>query len=167
MRNVLFASPTVIAWSFIIGGLVILVVELVPRPAPVSKEATEVSWTQAIVVGCAQAVSLIPGVSRSGASIIGGLLAGMDRPTATTFSFYLAIPTLGAATLYDLARSLRGLSSGDLAFLLVGTVVAGIVAWVVIRWLLRYVAHHTLVPFGVYRILAGAVLLALIAAGRV
>jgi undecaprenyl-diphosphatase len=167
MRNVLFASPTVIAWSFIIGGLVILLVELVPRPAPVSKEATEVSWAQAIAVGCAQAVSLIPGVSRSGASIVGGLLVGMDRPTATTFSFYLAIPTLGAATLYDLARSLRGLNRGDLTFLLVGTVVSGVVAWIAIRWLLRYVAHHTLVPFGVYRILAGAALLALIAAGRV
>ena len=142
-------------------------VELVPRAAPVSKEAPDVSWGQAIAIGCAQAVSLIPGVSRSGASIVGGLLVGLDRPTATTFSFYLAIPTLGAATVYDLLRSLRGLSSGDLGFLLVGTVVSGIVAWVAIRWLLRYVAHHTLVPFGVYRILAGAVLLALIATGRV
>jgi undecaprenyl-diphosphatase len=112
-------------------------------------------------------VSLIPGVSRSGASIVGGLLAGMDRPTATAFSFYLAIPTLGAATLYDLARSLRSLSRGDLGFLLVGTVISGVVAWIAIRWLLRYVAHHTLVPFGVYRVVAGAVILALIAAGRV
>jgi undecaprenyl-diphosphatase len=167
MRNVLFASPSVIAWSFIIGGLIILVVELVPRQPPVSKEPTDVSWAQAIAVGCAQAVSLIPGVSRSGASIVGGLLVGMDRPTATAFSFYLAIPTLGAATLYDLARSLRSLSRGDLGFLLVGTVVSGVVAWIAIRWLLRYVAHHTLVPFGVYRVLAGAVILALIAAGRV
>src|SRR5919199_3382254 len=164
MRNVLFASPTVIAWSFIIGGLIILVVELVPRPAPVSKEATDVSWAQAIAVGCAQAVSLIPGVSRSGASIVGGLLAGMDRPTATTFSFYLAIPTLGAATLYDLARSLRDLNSGDLAFLLVGTLVAGVVAWFSIGWLPRYIAHHTFVPFGVYRVLAGLVVLGLVAA---
>src|SRR5919202_5985450 len=167
IRSALFTSPAVIAWSFIIGGLIILVVELVPRPNPVVKEATEVSWSQAIAVGCAQALSLIPGVSRSGASIVGGLLAGMDRPTATTFSFYLAIPTLGAATLYDLARSVRGLSTADLAFLLVGTVVSGVVAWIAIRWLLRYVAHHTLLPFGVYRILAGGALLALIAAGRV
>src|SRR5919206_64673 len=96
----------------------------------------------------------------------GGLLAGMDRPTATTFSFYLAIPTLGAATVYDLYRSLRGLSSGDLAFLLVGTLVSGIVAWIAIRWLLRYVAHHTLVPFGVYRVLAGGGLLAFVGPGR-
>ena len=167
MRTVLFASPTVIAWSFILGGLVILLVELLPRRPPVSKEATEVSWAQAIAVGCAQAVSLIPGVSRSGASIVGGLLVGLDRPAATSFSFYLAIPTLGAATLYDLLRSLRELNRSDTAFLLVGTVVAGVIAWLSIGWLLRYIAHHTFVPFGVYRILAGAALLALVAAGRV
>jgi undecaprenyl-diphosphatase len=167
IRSALFTSPAVIAWSFILGGIVLIAVELAPRPAAATKEATEVSWPQAIAVGLAQALSLIPGVSRSGASIVGGLLAGMDRPTATTFSFYLAIPTLGAATLYDLARSVRGLSTADLAFLLVGTVVSGVVAWIAIRWLLRYVAHHTLLPFGVYRILAGGALLALIAAGRV
>jgi undecaprenyl-diphosphatase len=167
IREVLFTSPAVIAWSFIVGGIVIILVELAPRPAPATKEPTDVSWPQAVGVGFAQALSLIPGVSRSGASIIGGLLAGLDRPTATNFSFYLAIPTLGAATLYDLARSLRGLKPGDFAFLLVGTVVSGVVAWIAIRWLLRYVAHHTLLPFGVYRILAGAALLALIAIGWV
>jgi undecaprenyl-diphosphatase len=123
-----------------------------------------IGWRQALVVGLTQMLALVPGVSRSGATIAGGLLAGLDRPAATAFSFYLAIPTLGAATLYELARSLRELNRSDLAFLLVGALVAGVVAWLSIAWLLRYVAHHTFVPFGIYRVLAGVVVLALAAA---
>ena len=166
IKGALFTSPAVIAWSFIIGGLVLIGVELLPRPTPVTNETLEVSWPQAIAVGFAQVLALVPGVSRSGASIVGGLLVGLDRPAATAFSFYLAIPTLGAATVYELARSLSSLRSNDLLFLVVGTAVAAIVAGTAIRWLLRYVAHHTFVPFGVYRVLAGATLLALLATGR-
>ena len=105
--------------------------------------------------------ALVPGVSRSGHDHR-RLLAGLDRSAATTFSIYLAIPTLGAATLYDLARSIRGLTTSDLAFLVVGTVTTGIVAWLSIGWLLRYVAHNTFVPFGIYRIAAGLIVLALV-----
>src|SRR5947208_17011717 len=115
---------------------------MLPRPAPSTKEETSVTWPQAIAVGFSQALALIPGVSRSGASIIGGLLVGLDRPAATAFSFYLAIPTLGAATLYDLAKSLSSLKQSDVGYLVVGTVVAGVVAGLSIRWLLQYVAHH-------------------------
>jgi undecaprenyl-diphosphatase len=160
IKSQLFTSPAVIAWSFIIGGAVLIGVEYLPRKA-VTHAATAVSWKQAVAIGCAQVAALVPGVSRSGATIVGGLLAGLDRPAATSFSFYLAIPTLGAATLYDLARSFRTLNSGDFAFLLVGTIVAGLVAWLSIGWLLRYVGNHTFVPFGIYRILAGLVVLAL------
>jgi undecaprenyl-diphosphatase len=162
IKSQLFTQPAVIAWSFIIGGVVLIAIEYLPRKV-ITTQATAVSWPQALAIGCAQVVALVPGVSRSGATIVGGLLAGLSRPAATSFSFYLAIPTLGAATLYDLARSVRDLKSGDVAFLLVGTIVAGLVAWLSIGWLLRYVGNHTFIPFGIYRILAGLVLLALIA----
>jgi undecaprenyl-diphosphatase len=104
-------------------------------------------------------------VSRSGSSIVGGMLAGLDRRAATAFSFYLAIPTLGAATIVDLLGSLDQLGAGDIGRLLVGTVVAMIVAWLSIGWLLRYVANHSFVAFGIYRIVAGAVILVLVAMG--
>jgi undecaprenyl-diphosphatase len=162
IKNQLFTSPTVIAWALILGGVVLIAIERLPRPK-ITERADHISWKQAIIVGVAQVASLVPGVSRSGATIVGGMLAGLDRPAATTFAFYLAIPTLGAATLYDLARSIRALNPNDLAFLFVGTVVAGFAAWLSIGWLLRYVAHHTFVPFGIYRILAGAVVLVLVA----
>jgi undecaprenyl-diphosphatase len=161
IKSQLFTSPAIIAWSFIIGGVVLIGVEYLPRRV-VTQKVTAIGWKQALAIGCAQVVALVPGVSRSGATIVGGLLSGLDRPAATAFSFYLAIPTLGAATLYDLARSFRDLNSGDVAFLLVGTIVSGVVAWLSIGWLLRWVGHHTFVPFGIYRILAGLVLLALI-----
>jgi undecaprenyl-diphosphatase len=113
----------------------------------------------------AQLFALIPGVSRSGASIVGGLLSGLDRRAATTFSFYLAIPTLGAATIVDLIGSLHLVTAADLARLLVGTLVAFVVVWLSIGWLLRYVASHSFVAFGIYRIAAGVLILALLAAG--
>ena len=165
IKAVLFASPAVIAWSLILGGIVLILVERRPRRGVITDTPTAITIRQAIVVGLAQATALVPGVSRSGASMVGGLLAGLDRPTATTFSFYLAIPTLGAATLVDLLSSLRLLTSGDLQLLLIGTVVSAIVAGASIHWLLGYVAHHTFVPFGIYRIAVGLLLLGLIALG--
>jgi len=117
------------------------------------------------VIGLAQATALVPGVSRSGASMVGGLLTGLDRPTATAFSFYLAIPTLGAATVVDLLGSLRQLNGENVPLLLIGTVVSAVVAGASIRWLLGYVSRHTFVPFGIYRIAVGLLLLGMIATG--
>jgi undecaprenyl-diphosphatase len=162
IKAVLFTSPLVIAWAFIAGGIVLIGVELIPRKPATTKDVMTLTWRQALAIGLAQVVALVPGVSRSGASIVGGLLVGLDRPSATAFSFYLAIPTLGAATLYDLARSLPKLNSSDIGYLLVGTLVAGVVAGLSIRWLLHYVAHHTFVALGVYRIVAGGLLLVLV-----
>ncbi len=165
IKRVLFTSPAVIAWSLIVGGVVFLVVEWLPRRPVTVRDITRISPIQALGVGIAQVLALIPGVSRSGASIIGGMLGGMDRKTATAFSFYLAIPTLGAATVVDLLGSLGELSAGDLGRLLVGTLVAMVVAWISIGWLLRYVANHSFVAFGIYRIVAGAVILLLLGVG--
>ncbi len=166
IKTVLFASPSVIAWSLILGGVVLILIERIPRrAAPTTTTPTAITLRQAAIVGVAQATALVPGVSRSGASMVGGLLSGMDRPTATAFSFYLAIPTLGAATLVDLASSLGQLTSGDLQLLLIGTAVSAVVAGASIHWLIRYVAHHTFVPFGIYRVGAGLLILVLLSAG--
>ena len=165
IKRVLFTSPAVIAWSLIVGGVVFLVLEWLPRRRVTVRDVTRISPVQALGVGIIQVLALVPGVSRSGASIIGGMLGGMDRKTATAFSFYLAIPTLGAATVVDLLGSLGELSAGDLGRLLVGTLVAMVVAWASIGWLLRYVANHSFVAFGIYRIVAGAVILLLLGMG--
>jgi undecaprenyl-diphosphatase len=161
IKSVLFDSPTVIAWAFIIGGIILILIERWP-PRVKTHEAEQISLGQALAIGVAQVAALIPGASRSGASIVGGMLAGLDRRAATAFSFYLAIPTLGAATLFDLLGSLKDLAPHDGVYLLLGLVVSLIVAWLSIDWLLRYVAHHTFIGFGIYRIAAGIIILALI-----
>jgi undecaprenyl-diphosphatase len=165
IKRVLFASPSIIAWALIIGGVVLIAVERLPKRAPSVQDVEQTSFAQALGIGIAQVLALVPGVSRSGASIVGGMFGGLDRPTATAFSFYLAIPTLGAATLVDLLGSLGQVTASDAARLLVGAVVAGVVAWVSIGWLLRYVAGHSFVAFGIYRIVVGALVLALVAVG--
>ena len=165
IKAVLFETPTVIAWALILGGVLLFAVERLSQRTITSSQLTHISWKQALGIGVAQTFALIPGVSRSGASIVGGMLAGLDRATATRFSFYLAIPTLGAATLVDLLVNLDGLSIRDLSQLLLGTVVALIVAWFSIGWLLRYVSHNGFTTFAVYRMAAGTLILMLVAIG--
>jgi undecaprenyl-diphosphatase len=166
IKQTLFASPALVAAALIAGGVVLIAVERFPRTATTTDLAA-VSIPQAAVIGIAQIAALVPGVSRSGATIVGGLIARHDRPTATRFSFYLAIPTLGMATLFDLVSNLKEIGTGDLdvVTLALGTVTAGVVAWLSIGWLLRYVSNHDFTGFGWYRIGAGAVILALVAAG--
>ncbi|NJP07234.1 MAG: undecaprenyl-diphosphate phosphatase [Chloroflexaceae bacterium] len=163
IKAVLFETPTVIATSLIIGGILFIVVEQLPPRQQTINDITQVSWRQAIGIGLAQVLALIPGTSRSGASIFGGLAAGLDRPTATAFSFYLSMPTLGAATIYDLLSNLDQVTPDDLGRLLLGTVVTAVVSWFCIAWLLRYVARNSFVPFGIYRIGIGLVILVLVA----
>jgi undecaprenyl-diphosphatase len=154
--------PEVIAATLILGGVIFIVVELLPR-RETTRQLERVSWLQALGIGVAQTLALVPGVSRSGAAILGGMFGGLDRRTATAFSFYLAIPTLGAATIVDLLTNLSDVTSGDLGRLFLGAVVSMIVAWVSIDWLLRYVARHNFIAFGVYRILAGLAIFGLLA----
>lgn len=163
IKEALF-NPTVVAISLIIGGIVLILIERRPLRETNTTALKAISLRQALLVGIAQTVALIPGVSRSAASIIGGMMGGLDRQTATQFSFYLAIPTLGGATIIDLLLSLDELQPNDLVYLVVGAVVSGIVAWLAIRWLLRYVASHNFVQFGIYRVIAGIVILILVAA---
>lgn len=167
----LLFSPIVIAISLIVGGFAFLLVERLPRfrqsgRHPERQRAvpiTQVTLPQALIVGLAQILSLVPGMSRSGCSIIGGMLAGLNRQAATEFSFFLALPVLGAATVYKLLTALNDLRSDEWLLLGLGTALSGVFAWLAIGWLLKFVSSHSFVLFGYYRIAAGLVILALAA----
>lgn len=158
-----FFNPLTIAITLIIGGILFILVERNPRPLPADQTLASITPKQAGIIGIFQAMALIPGVSRSGATIIGGLLNGVNRSVITQFSFYLAIPILGGATVLELLFSLDELQSGDILYLLIGAVVSGIVAWLSIRWLLAYISKHSFIVFGYYRIMAGIIILILLA----
>jgi undecaprenyl-diphosphatase len=148
-----------VALAFIVGGIIILLVERNPRQTHRVETAEAMTWLDALKVGIAQCFALIPGTSRSGATIIGGMLFGLSRRAATEFSFFLAVPTLVAAGLYDLWKNRALLSAADVPVFTVGSVVAFVSAFVVIRWLIRYVATHDFRPFAWYRIAFGLVVL--------
>jgi undecaprenyl-diphosphatase len=156
-------APVPVATAFIVGALVILWVERRAARTPATARIDNVdaiTWRDALKIGLCQALALIPGTSRSGATIIGAMIFGLSRRAATEFSFFLAIPTLFAATGYELFRNRALLTGGDLSMIGVGFVTAFVSAFLVVRWLLRYVAHHDFVPFAWYRIGFGIVILA-------
>jgi undecaprenyl-diphosphatase len=149
-----------VALAFIVGGVVILLVERNPRKTHRVESAQAMTWLDALKVGFAQCFALIPGTSRSGATIIGGMLFGLSRKAATEFSFFLAVPTLVAAGGYDLLKNRALFSAADLPMFGVGSVAAFVTAFIVVRWLIRYVATHDFKPFAWYRIIFGIVVLA-------
>lgn len=151
--------PVPVALAFILGGLVILWTERGCHPISVER-GDDMTWRHALGVGFAQCFSLVPGTSRSGATIIGGLLSGLSRRAATEFSFFLAVPTLIAAGVYELYMERAWLSAGDAGWFGVGTVAAFLSAFVVVRWLVRYVSAHDFSAFAWYRIAFGLVVLA-------
>jgi undecaprenyl-diphosphatase len=129
--------------------------------APTRIESVEaMSALDALKVGLVQCLAMIPGTSRSGATIIGGMLLGLSRKAATDFSFYLAIPTLIGAGAYSLYKERALLSMADVPVFAVGLVFSFLSAWICVRWLLRYIATHSFVPFAFYRIVFGVVVLA-------
>jgi undecaprenyl-diphosphatase len=151
-------KPVPVAAAFIVGGLIILWVE--SRRLPVRVESAQaMTWRDALKVGIAQCFALIPGTSRSGATIIGGMLFGLSRKAATEFSFFLAVPTLVAAGIYELWKNRALLSKDDVGVFAVGSVASFVCAFIVVRWLIRYVATHDFKPFAWYRIAFGAVIL--------
>ncbi len=155
-------TPVVVASTFIIGGFIILWAEKRQQNAATAPRILEVeSMTplDALKVGLIQCLAMIPGTSRSGATIIGGMLMGMSRKAATDFSFYLAIPTLIGAGAYSLYKDRALLSVADVPMFAVGLVMSFISAWLCIRWLLRYIATHSFVGFAYYRIAFGLVVL--------
>lgn len=155
LKEHLFNAPTV-ATTFILGGLVILWAERRNHRVRVA-EVDDMTTLDALKVGIAQAFALIPGTSRSGATIIGGMLFGLSRRAATEFTFFLAIPTLVLAGVYSLWKERALLAGSDLGMWSVGMLTSFVSAFFCVRWLLRYVASHSFVPFAWYRIAFGIV----------
>jgi len=156
-------TPVVVASTFIIGGFVILWAERRQQRNPTLARIHEVEQMtplDALKVGLAQCLAMVPGTSRSGATIIGGMLFGLSRKAATDFSFYLAIPTLMGAGAYSLYKERALLSLADVPLFAVGLIVSFLSAWLCIRWLLRYIATHSFAGFAYYRIVFGVVVLA-------
>ena len=158
--------PVPVAIAFIAGAFVILWVERGSRRVRV-ENVDDMTWRDALKVGFAQSFSLIPGMSRSGATIIGGMLFGLSRRAATEFSFFLAVPTLIGAGAYDLVRNRHLLSASDLGPFAVGFVASFVSAFLCVRWLLRYIASHDFTAFAWYRIVFGVVVLATAYSGLV
>jgi undecaprenyl-diphosphatase len=157
-------TPSVVASSFILGGFVILWVEGFGRDRPENEHPNDrarilnvenMAPIDALKIGMAQCLAMIPGTSRSGATIIGGMLFGLSRKVATDFSFYLAIPTLIGAGAYSLYKERALLSIADAPLFAVGTVTSFISAWICVRWLLKYIATHSFIAFAWYRIAFG------------
>lgn len=160
-------TPLVVASTFILGGFIILWAE---RRAPVATRVATVddmTPLDAFKVGLAQCLALVPGTSRSGATIIGGMLMGLSRKAATDYSFFLAMPTLIGAGVYSLYKERALLSVGDVPLFVVGLVFSFVSAWICVRWLLRYISSHSFVPFAWYRIAFGCVVMATSLAGWV
>jgi undecaprenyl-diphosphatase len=157
IKAVLF-KPVPVACAFIIGAFIIIWAER-RQHRIVVHNVDAMRWTDALKVGFAQAVALIPGTSRSGATIIGGLLFGLSRRTATEFSFFLAVPTLLAAGAYDFYKNRALLEASDSAMFAVGLVTAFVSALLCVRWLLRYIATHDFTAFAWYRIAFGVIVL--------
>ncbi len=153
-------TPAVVATTFIVGGFIILWAERRPASAVRIQDVESMRGRDALKVGLVQCLAMIPGTSRSGATIIGGMLLGLSRKAATDFSFYLAIPTLIGAGAYSLYKERALLSMADLPLFGVGLVVSFISAWVCVRWLLRFIATHSFEVFAWYRIAFGMVVLA-------
>ena len=160
-------TPTVVASTFIIGGFIILWAEKRPPGSVRIEHVDDMTPWDALKVGLVQCFAMIPGTSRSGSTIIGGMLLGLSRKAATDFSFFLAIPTLIGAGAYSLYKERALLSVADIPLFAVGLVFSFLSAWLCVRWLLRYISTHDFVPFAWYRIAFGIVVLATAWSGMV
>jgi len=147
-------NPTVVAFSLIIGGIAILLIEKV-KPQPSIHSTETMPWKTALKIGLVQCVAMIPGTSRSGATIMGALLFGVERKAAAEFSFFLAVPTMFAATLYDLYKARHDLTADGMEMMAVGFVVSFVVALLVVRWLVGFISKHGFGLFAWYRIVLG------------
>lgn len=152
-------TPQVVASAFILGAFVILWAERRPQSAARVVTIDDLTPRDALKVGLAQCLAMVPGTSRSGATIIGGMLFGLSRQAATDFSFFLAIPTLIGAGVYSLYKERALLSWADAPLFVVGLVFAFVSAWLCVRWLLRYISSHSFVSFAWYRLAFGAIVL--------
>jgi undecaprenyl-diphosphatase len=154
IKTYLLGSTNVVVWALLIGGIALILFELNHREEKAKTKCLgEVTVTQALWIGVFQSLALIPGTSRSAATIVGGLILGLDRKTIIDFSFLLAIPTMAAATGLDLLGSASSFTSHDITTIAVGFVFSFITAYFAIKWLLTFIRSHTFIPFGIYRII--------------
>jgi undecaprenyl-diphosphatase len=160
IKSVLF-SPLVVAISLIVGGIAMIFIERSVR-TPSTDSMDAISYKTALGIGICQVLALIPGVSRAGASIVGAQLLGVERRAATEFSFFLAIPTIIGAAVFDLYKNIHQLSADEIPIFTIGTVTAFASALLVVNRLISFVGKYGFEPFGYYRVVAGAVLLLLI-----
>lgn len=158
IKEVLF-SPVVVSISLIVGGVIILIVERL-HITPTIHSTYSITPLKALIIGLFQALAMIPGTSRSGATIIGALLLKLDRKTATEFSFFLAIPTMLGAVVYDMGKNFHHLTMDDFTLIAIGFVSAFIAALLVVRSVIAFITRHGFAPFGWYRIALGSVMLA-------
>jgi len=165
VKRVLYYSPMVIGAAFVAGGVVMLAVERL-RPVATVHEIDHMPVGRALGIGCCQVLALIPGVSRSGATIVGGMSMGLERTTAAEFSFFLSMPTMSAAFAHDLLEVRHVLSADRALEISIGFLMSFVAALLVVRPFLRFVGRAGFAPFAWYRILAGAALLAAVAVGR-
>ena len=159
IKRVLF-NPYVVAGALIVGGFIILIVERFLQNRPQQADVNDITTSTALKIGFAQALSMIPGTSRAGATIIGGVVFGLTRKAATEFSFFLAIPTMLAATIWDVYKSWDLFKLEHIPFFAVGCIASFISAMWAVRFLLRYISTHTFVPFAYYRIVFGVIVFA-------
>jgi undecaprenyl-diphosphatase len=157
IKAVLF-SPTVVAVALIIGGVIMLWIER-NAPKAVADRMEEISFKTAFKIGVCQLAALIPGVSRAGASIVGAQFLGVERKTATEFSFFLAMPTIIGASVYDLAKNWGAMTTADVPILATGFITAFIAALIIVRTVIGFVGHYGFAPFAYYRIIFGSLLL--------
>lgn len=157
----LFFTNLVIAIALILGGILMIIIDHKPadRTAPSLNEVDNIRPLTAFLIGLFQCTAMIPGVSRSGATIIGGILCGLNRKTATEFSFFLAIPTIAAASFYDLYKNSSELTGSNIEIILIGLLASFFSAMLVIKWFIGFVSRHNFIPFGIYRIVLGILIL--------
>jgi len=153
IKNILLGSTVVVLWSLLVGGIILIVFEMLHREKDdATKSLSEITYMQSFLIGVFQSLAVIPGVSRSAATIVGGLILGMKRTLIVEFSFLLAVPTMLAATVYDLYKNGAVFSASQFNYLAVGFLTSFIVALASIKLLIRFVQNHTFILFGIYRI---------------
>ncbi len=165
IKNVLFETPVLIAVMLILGGVVLLFIDRLAPAQPVIGDALKVPFGKSLAIGFFQCLAMVPGVSRSGATIVGALLLGVEKRAAAEFSFLLSLPTMGAAVAYDLFKNRDVLDFAAYREIGVGFVVAFITAVLVVRWVLSYVGKHGYAVFGWWRIIVGSAALAALLLG--
>jgi undecaprenyl-diphosphatase len=149
-------NPYIVVFMLVFGGLLLILIELNHKNKSYDINSIyEVSYQKAFLIGVFQSLAMIPGTSRSGATIVGGLLLGLNRKTAAEFSFMLAVPTMFMATFYDVYKNHSNFSLSDWENLIVGFIVAFISALFAIKWLLKFISNHSFISFGIYRIILG------------